>query len=223
MKKVCIIIATFALVFSAPGIASAAAKAGSKCSKSGVTTGSGAAKMTCKKVNNKLVWVKTPAKPTLGSISLPVPNGGSLLIGGFEYKIMGIEFGLDKEICKTNPFNDGCTYDDQFNPIVDPKSNFNWAAVTISASNKSNTVSRPGSLVSRTFSLVLPSGQLLKSEIFALGDNDFSQVEVIPGGTGVGRVFFQIPKSITSLKALIVIRDESNFLKVQDFFFTLEW
>jgi hypothetical protein len=63
----------------------------------------------------------------------------------------------------------------------------------------------------------------LGSEIFALGENDFSQLQVIPGGSGSGRIFFQVPKAITTLKSLLVIRDSSSFTSTKDVYFKLEW
>ena len=211
------------LSFVVPQSASAAVTAGASCTKLNSTSGSGSSKLTCQKVKGKLVWVKTPAGSALGSISNPAPMGTALTVGNFAYQVKGIEFGLDDEICNANPFNDGCKLDDNFNSIVDPNSQFNWAAVTINATNKSNKVGKPASLFLTTFSLVLPSGQLLKSEIFAIGDNDFSKVEIIPGGSGSGRVFFQIPKSITSLKGIMVIRDNSSLFSTKDYYFRLEW
>ena len=203
--------------------ASAAIKAGSSCKKINQTSGSGPAKLTCKTVKKKLVWVKTPAAIQFGTISNPVPMGKSLVVGDFSFSIDNIEFGLDAEICARNSFNGGCTYDEDFESIVDPDSKFNWAAVKVTASNKSTDIAKPAALFMRTFSLVLPSGQLLGSEIFAIGDDDFSQLQIIPGGSGSGRIFFQIPKTIKTLKSLLVIRDSSSFLNTKDFYFTLEW
>lgn len=203
--------------------AEAAVKAGSTCTKLNQTSGSGPLKLTCKKVSKKLVWVKTPVTSAVGTVSNPVPMGSALVVGDFSYRIDGIEFGLDEEICASSSFNDGCTYDDEFKSIVDPDSTFNWAAVTLTAVNKSKVIARPGRLFVRSFSLVLPNGQLLGSEIFAFGDNDFSQIQVIPGGQGSGRIFFQVPKSITSLKSIMVIRDDSSFTSTKDYYFKLEW
>jgi len=223
MRKLVSLLSVVLVLTWTPEMAIAAPKAGGSCAKANQTSGSGSAKLVCKKVNGKLVWTKSVTTNPLGSINNPVPSGGSLTVNGFSYKILGIEFGLDEEICETNPFNQGCTYDDDFNSIVDEDANFNWAAVTVSATNKTSSIGRPGSQFLRTFSLVMPNGQLLRSEIFALGDSDFGQVEVIPGGTGEGRIFFQIPKALKSLKSLIVIRDESSFTSVRDYYFRLEW
>jgi hypothetical protein len=159
----------------------------------------------------------------LGTINNPVPMGSSLVVGGFSYRIDNIAFGLDEEICESNSFNEGCTYDSDFNSIVDPASKIYWAGVTMTAANKSNVIAKPAALFMKTFSLVLPNGQLLESEIFALGNNDFSQLQVIPGGSGSGRIFFQIPKTITSLKSLLVIRDSSSFTAIKDYYYKLEW
>lgn len=211
------------LLLSTPSIAQAAPKAGGACTKVNSTTGTGTSKLKCQRINGKLIWVKSTTTSSVGTLNNPVPMGTSLSVGTFAYQIQGIEFGLDEEICETNPFNDGCDFDSNLDPIVDPNSDFNWAAVTVSATNKSKTAAKPGSVFYTTFALVLPSGQLLKSEIFALGNNDFSSVEVIPGGTGSGRIFFQIPKSIKTLKSLILIRDQSSLFSSKDYYFRLEW
>jgi hypothetical protein len=223
MKRIAIfgVCLSMGIVFSPSS--NAAIKAGSSCTKVNQTSGSGATKMTCKTVKQKLVWVKTPSSNPLGTISNPVPMASSLAVGDFTYRIDSIEFGLDEEICASNSFNGGCTFDDNFDAIVDPNSKFNWAAVKVTAANKSAVIAKPAALFMKTFSLVLPSGQLLGSEIFAVGDEDFSQLQIIPGGSGSGRIFFQIPKTIKTLKSLLVIRDSSSFLKTKDFYFTLEW
>lgn len=223
MKKFAVIGVCLALGIAIPSPSYAAAKAGAKCTKVNQTSGSGAAKLTCKKVNKKLVWVKTPAANPMGTASNPVPMGTDLTVGDFSYRLDGIEFGLDAEICASNSFNDGCTYDDDYKAIVDPAATFNWAAVTVTAVNKSKVIAKPAATFVKTFSLVLPSGQLLGSEIFAFGENDFSQLQVIPGGSGSGRIFFQIPKAITTLKSLLVIRDSSSFTSTKDVYFKLEW
>ena len=223
MKRLAVIGVCLALGIAIPSPSYAAAKAGAKCTKLNSTSGSGAAKLTCKTVNKKLVWVKTPASNPMGTASNPVPMGTALTVGDFSYRLDGIEFGLDAEICESNSFNDGCAFDDDYKAIVDPASTFNWAAVTVTAVNKSKVIAKPASLFLKTFSLVLPNGQLLGSEIFAFGDNDFSQLQVIPGGSGNGRIFFQVPKSITTLKSLLVIRDSSSFTSTKDVYFKLEW
>jgi hypothetical protein len=222
MKRLAVIGISLALGTVIPSPSYAATKAGSSCTKLNQTSGTGSAKLTCKTVNKKLVWVKTPVAEPLGSMSNPVPMGGSLVVSDFSYRLDKIEFGLDAEICKSNSFNAGCTFDANYDSVVDPESKFNWAAVTVTAANKSKVIAKPAALFMKTFSLVLPSGQLLGSEIFAFGDNDFSQLQVIPGGTGSGRIFFQIPKTITNLKSLLVIRDSSSFLKTKDYYFKLE-
>jgi len=226
MKRITIVALSLVLGLAFPisaNSASVVAKAGGVCSKLNQTSGTGAAKLTCKSVNKKLVWVKTPVTNPVGTMSNPVPMGSSLTVSDFSYRLDKIEFGMDAEICKSNSFNDGCTYDSNYDPIVDPNSTFNWAAVTVTAVNKSKVIAKPAALFMRTFSLVLPNGQLLGSEIFALGDNDFSQLQIIPGGTGSGRIFFQIPKTITNLKSILVIRDSSSFLNTKDYYFKLEW
>lgn len=198
----------------------AAVKAGTSCSKLNQTSGSGLSKFTCKKVSGKLKWVATPSAPTLGSISNPVPMGTSLTISKFTYVINALEFGMEEEICASSAFNDGCTFDDNLDPIVDPDADFYWAAVNITALNRSAGIAKPAGF-DTTFYLVLPNGQLLRSDFFTMASNNFGDVQVIPGGKGTGYIFFKIPNENTSLKTLIVIRDSTSFLAVKDYFFTV--
>jgi hypothetical protein len=215
-KKISLTVATVISLALAIPSTFAATKTIATCSKVNQTKGVGASLQTCKKVGSKLQWVNTPAtSSTIGTPNNPVPMGIASTVGDFTYRVDGIEFGLDEAICKANSFNDGCTYDDNFTAIVDPKANFNWAGVTLTASNKSKAIAKPAGSFSKTFSLVLPNGQLLDSEIFAIG--------VVPGGSGNGMIFFKIPKSIASLKSLLVIRDSSFFTKSKDVYFQLNW
>lgn len=224
MRKTRVISVSFFTILalvSGGSYATAAAKSGSPCPKVNQTSGSGTSKLICTKINGKLLWSKSNKTNSMGTVSNPVPMGTAQLAGDFTYQINGIEFGIDSEICKTNSFNSGCTLDDNFDGIVDPNASFNWAAVSMTATNKTAKVAKPAELFMKSFSLVLPNGQLLKSEYFASGDEDFSKVEVIPGGTGTGRLFFQIPKSIKTLKTLMVIRTLSFSTGSKDYYFTL--
>jgi len=222
-KKIYIfLIIVFLFVNLSIDVGNSAVKAGTTCAKLNQTSGSGSSKFTCKKVSGKLKWVATPVAPALGSISNPVPMGTSLTISKFSYVINALEFGMEEEICANNAFNDGCTFDDNLDPIVDPDADFYWVAVNITALNKSAGIAKPAGF-DTTFYLVLPNGQLLQSDFFTMASNNFGDVQVIPGGKGTGYIFFKIPNENTSLKTLIVLRDSTSFLAVKDYFFTVNW
>ena len=210
--------AVLAIPLSAPA---QAAKSGQKCSKAGVTSGTGANKLTCVKKGKKLTWTKTP-ESTLGSARNPVPMGTKLKISGVEYMVSNINASADALICAANSFNKGCELDDDFKSIVDPNSDTTWLTVEISASNSTNEIVKPGG-IGRNFFLVLSNGQLLERELFVTFPQNFYDVQMIPGGTGVGQVAFALPKSGASTSKLLVIRDRSNFLKTADYYFQVNW
>jgi hypothetical protein len=200
--------------------ASATAKAGQKCSKVGVVTGEGDKTLTCKKVKKKLKWVKTPTN-TIGTARNPVPFGSKLKIGGLEYTIKAINNNADAEICKGNAFNEGCTFDSDFNTVVDPKSTVSWLTVEVSVTNTANEILKPSGF-DINYYLVLTNGQLLESELFVSFPASISEVQVIPGGTGSGQVAFPLPKSGNAPSNLLVIRDRSNILSAKDYYFAIK-
>lgn len=200
--------------------ASSAVKAGSKCSKAGVTTGSGSSKLTCTKGKKGLTWVKTP-ESTVGSARNPVPLGSKVKIGSLEYTISRINANADAEICAGNAYNTGCTFDSNFNSIVDPNSKISWTTVEFQINNLGNEIAKPGGF-DRQFYLVLANGQLLESELFVTWPSNLYEVQVIPGGSGKGSVAFAVPKSGNAPSNLLVVRDRSSFTATKDLYFSIK-
>ena len=218
MKR--LLIGTLALSLVMP-IPANAAKAGQKCSKAGITTGKGASKLTCVKNGKSLSWKKTPESP-LGSARMPVPMGTKFKVSGIEYSISAVNPSASTLICSANAFNEGCKLDDNFKSIVDPNSDTTWLTIELTASNTTNEIVKPGG-IEKNFFLVLSSGQLLERELFATFSQSFYEVQVIPGGTGIGQVPFALPKTGDSVSKLLVLRDRTNFLKSVDYYFEVKW
>lgn len=219
--KRAIAILSLTALFFAPMPTSFAAKSGQKCSKAGITTGTGAKKLTCVKKGKSLTWTKTP-ESALGSARMPVPMGTKFKIAGIEYSITTVNASADAQICAANSFNKGCKLDDNFKSMVDPNSQTTWLTVEMSATNTTNSIVKPGG-IDKNFYLVLANGQLLDREIFATFPQNFYSVEVIPGGTGVGQVPFALPKTGSTTSSLFVVRDRSNFAKTADYYFEVRW
>jgi hypothetical protein len=76
MRKIILGIATISLTFSvASAVAATQPKAGSTCTKLNQVSGTGAAKILCTKVANRLVWSKAPAVAPIQPIaSTPTPT-----------------------------------------------------------------------------------------------------------------------------------------------------
>jgi hypothetical protein len=81
---------------------------------------------------------------------------------------------------------------------------------------------KPGGF-ERNFYLVLANGQLLESELFVSFPENLYQLQVIPGGSGMGEVAFALPKSGAQTSKLMVLRDSSNFFKPVDYYFEIRW
>ena len=219
-KSTALAIASLLLLGAGVPSVSAAVKAGSKCSKAGVTTGSGSNKLTCTKGKRGLSWVKTP-ESTVGTARNPVPLGSKAKIGSLEYTISRINPNADAEICAGNAYNTGCTFDSNFNTIVDPNSKISWTAVEFQISNLGNDIAKPGGF-DKQFYLVLANGQLLESELFVTWPANLYEVQVIPGGSGKGSVAFAIPKSGNAPSNLLVLRDRSSFTATKDVYFSIK-
>lgn len=235
----------FALVLTSMTVteSQAVTKAGGSCSKAGVVSKANGKKYTCVLSGKKLIWNKgnvvtqviplstpsptpTPAassKPKLGSFSLPISSGSQFQIGKLTYSIYQVKFDVNAAVCAGNGFNGGCTYDSNFNSIVDPQAANTWVGVAISVSNQSNEILSPADF-NKSFYLVLPNGQLLQSSDFVSGYRPLlSDVQIIPGGSGSGDVLFAVPKTTTSLKTLLVLRDTTQFFSPQDYYFEIHW
>ena len=235
-------IMTLALLCAAPS--EAVTKTGTKCAKKGLISNSGGKTYTCLKIGNFLIWspgysinkpipsTSTPSKPTsspkptptptLGSISMPVPASSPLKIGTLTYTIDKVLFNVDSAVCAGNGLNSGCKLDDNFNAVVDPTSTTSWVAVNFTVQNSGADIANPAGFLTG-FNLVLSNGQLLENQDFVVGYPRLSDVRIIPGGSGSGAVMVQVPKSVTSLKSFLVIRDSSHGFSTNDYYFQISW
>jgi hypothetical protein len=148
--------------------------------------------------------------------------GTTLKDGDLTYTLNSVKFNLDSVICTANGFKDGCTFDSNLNSIVDPKSSISWIAVSFTVRNSSEEIKNPEGFGTQ-FNLVLPGGTLLPSNDVSGYDPLLSNIRIIPGGTGTGDVLFEVPKTINSLKSLLVLRDFSDFSNQHDYYFQINW
>jgi hypothetical protein len=239
------LIAVIAASLTTTPSSQATTKTGAKCAKKGIVSNSAGKSFTCVKIGKFLIWgpgysinkpvptnspapVVTPTpKPTpvatLGSIGAPVPAGSPLKIGDLTYTINTVTFNIDPILCAANSFNTGCKTDDNLAGIVDPASTATWVAVSFNVQNAGTGIASPAGF-STQFDLVLPSGQLLENQDFVFGyPSLLSDVRIIPGGSGTGSVLFQVPKSVTSLKSFLVIRDQGESFTPTDYYFQISW
>jgi len=239
------LITLLAGTFSVVPSSQAATKTGAKCAKKGIVSNSAGKSFTCIKVGKVLIWstgnsinkpiptaspvpLVTPTqKPTptatLGSIGAPVPAGSPLKIGDLTYSIDNVKFNVDSVLCAANSLNTGCKSDNNLLGIVDPASPTTWVAVNFTVHNAASAIASPAGF-STQFDLVLPSGQLLENQDFVFGyPSMLSDVSIIPGGSGSGAVLFQVPKTVTSLKSFLVIRDSGESFTPTDYYFQISW
>lgn len=219
MKTKILAVITVATLFLVP-LSAQAATVGKSCKKAGQTVGSGAMKLTCKKVSGKLRWVSTPAAakpakstpkpvaPKLGSFSNPVPVGTFETVGGFKFRFDSSVNDVTAAVCEASGFNEGCAYDSNFDKIIDPKGLGRWLSITVTVENIGQEIARPMGFAT-SYELVLPTGKLLEENSTGI-EADLEDVSLIPGGKSTGVITFYLDKSVAT-PDLIVLRDRASF------------
>jgi NADH:ubiquinone oxidoreductase subunit F (NADH-binding) len=186
--------------------------------------------LTCKKVSGKLKWVSTPvtskpakstptpAAPKVGTFSKPVPVGTFATIGSFKYRLDSSVNDVTASVCASNGFNEGCTYDSNFDKIIDPKATGRWLSISVTTVNTGQDIARPAGYAT-SFELVLPTGKLLSNYSTGI-DGDLDAVSLIPGGQSTGVITFYLEKNI-ALPDLIVLRDRASFTNSATVYYTV--
>jgi len=203
-------------------VSAQAATVNKSCAKAGQTSGSGSMKLTCKKVSGKLKWVSTPtgakpakstkpttpAAPKVGTFSSPVPKATFANVGSFKYRFDSSANDITSLVCEANGFNEGCSYDSNYNKIIDPKAVGRWVSITVTAVNTGQEIARPAGFLT-SFELVLPNGKLLANYSTSI-DEDLDAISLVPGVQASGVITFYLEKSI-SIPDLLVVRDRGSF------------
>ena len=157
----------------------------------------------------------------LGSAGNPAPRGTTLVAGKLQFRVDSTLQSVTKEICADNGSREGCTYDSKYNGVPDAKSSVNWQAITMSVTNLDSKIVNIGSF-DRTFKIALPNGQLRDAQYISVKDALNDSVQLIPGGSATGRLYF-MSKSGAAFKELLVLRDTSNWpSSTSDYYFSLK-
>lgn len=105
-----------------------------KCDKvNSVASVSGKA-VKCVKSGSKLTWKTYKPKATSRDA---VPFGANMNIGSWTAKVVKMNNDVSRFICAENMFNDGCTYDGNYNGIPDPSSKKRWVEFVFEVRNRS--------------------------------------------------------------------------------------
>lgn len=229
MKIKILAILAVTTLFLSP-LSAQAATVGKSCKKAGQTTGSGAMKLTCKKVSGKLKWASTPATakpakatptpaaPKLGTFSNPVPVGTFETVGDFKFRFDSSINDVTSAVCAANGFNEGCAYDSDLNKIIDPKAVGRWIAITLTVENIGKDIARPTGYAT-SYELVLPTGKLLDNNSTGI-EADLEDVSLIPGGKATGVITFYLDKTVPT-PDLIVLRDRGSFTNSATVYFSV--
>lgn len=179
------------LAFSG-SVAANAAAAGGTCTKLNSTTISGSKILKCTKKGSKKVWVS--AGIAYGTSGAPAPIGKAIKIGSGNYTLTSVEEGIDEWICEENSFNNGCTWDDDFEVIVDPTSTKKWVRFNFDVSNAGSGILEP------YFGDV---GVVSKGKISWQGwlqptvDGAVDDLTILSGSMDSGALYVQVPKSLS--------------------------
>ncbi len=179
------------LVFSSGIVASeaAAVKVGAKCSTLKKKTTVGLKTYTCVKSGSKKVWKLTYTAPALGSVKRPVPLGTSFKIGNFKYTLNSYIDDASTYVCAENMFNDGCTYDDNYDGIPDPYGTTRWVQFNVTAENLGSNPEEP--YIAEVGAVV--GGKLVSQGIFgpAVSD-DLNDMTILPGFSDSGSLYLEL-------------------------------
>ena len=200
--------------------ANAAETAGSKCATFGKTIVKGKIKLTCVKVT-EYKWVATPVKPALASVYNPVPPGGKYKIGTLQLQAGAVNFEFGDEVCRENGFNDGCAFNGGLIATVDPESPNRWIGVDLALTNLT-TKSLEAVDLNFTFYFILPGGKYFESSREISYANSPIEINLPPNKATTMRVAFALPKSVSNLNPILVVRDDSG-AKSKEYFFYLNW
>lgn len=191
------VLLTIALVLGGSTAASAA-KAGGSCSKVNSTTVSGSKLLKCTKKGSKKVWVS--AGTAYGSSSAPAPIGSSVKIGSASFALTSVEEGIDSWICDENSFNDGCTWGDGLDVIVDPASTKKWLRFNMDVTNNGSDIFEPyfGDVGVIVNGKIIWQGWLQPTVSGGVDD-----LTVLTGTTDSGALYVQIPKGSTTTQLVL--------------------
>lgn len=220
-RSVVLVILTIILISAtiAPS-AKAAETAGSKCTTFGKTIVKGKVKLTCVKVT-EFKWVATPVKPALASVYNPVLPGGKFKINTLQLQAGAVNFEFGDEVCRENGFNDGCNFNGGLVATVDPESPNRWVGVDLALTNLT-TKSLEAVDLNFTFYMILPGGKYIESSRGISYANSPIEINLPPNKATTMRIAFALPKSISNLNPILVVRDDSG-AKSKEYFFYLNW
>ena len=179
------------LIFSG-SIAANAASAGGSCTKLNATTVSGTKILKCSKKGSKKVWVSSGI--AYGTSGAPAPIGKAVKIGSGNYTLTSVEEGIDQWVCEQNGFNGGCTYDDDFEVVVDPTSTTRWVRFNFNVSNRASGILEPyfGDVG------VVSNGKISwQGWLQPTVDGGVDDLTILPKSMDAGSLYVQMPKSST--------------------------
>lgn len=165
--------------------------------------------------------IPTTLSGNVGSAGNPAPRGTTLVAGKLQFRVDGLLQPVTKEICVSNGSRLGCTYDAKYNGIVDVSSGITWQAITMTVTNLDKKIVNVGSL-DRTFKIAQSNGQLRDAQYISMKDALNDDVQLIPGGSVTGRLYF-VSKNGTTFQDLLVLRDSSDWPNsTADYYFSLK-
>lgn len=188
IKCVAVLVA-LSLTLATPAFA-ATAKAGAACPTLNKTTVVNGVTLKCTSKSGKKVWVAQPK--VFGTLANPVPAGQPFKAGTWEITVSDITDDVSDSVCEANMFNSGCTTDDDFNSVVDPKSDKRWVRIGVTVVNRGKTTDSPvfGDVG------ILSNGRIYWNGIFQPSTDEIIQSsDLIPGGSIEGALFVNLAKT----------------------------
>jgi hypothetical protein len=183
---------------------------GTTCPKSGAQRTWKKSKFVCVALGKRRVWIQTVTSTTTtttvvqaGTFSNPIRKGSIGRDKDIEVIVLGSSWNAGNEVCAANFYNDGCTYDSNFDGIADPNSTVHWVRVDLSLKNIGSKLINVR--MDYTYAVSL-GGRLYGENDFVASIDSINEVQFLPGSSVNTSFYVAVPKSVGTANLLFLIR-----------------
>lgn len=180
---------------------------GTACPKLGAKRAWQKSKFICRSVGKRKVWVAVTKKSTTvvqtGTFGNPIQKGRTAKDKDIEVIVLGSSWNAGADVCAANFYNDGCTYDSNYDGLPDPNSEVHWVRVDLSLKNIGNKLINVR--MDYTYAVSL-GGRLYGENDFVASIDSINEVQFLPGSSVNTSFYVSVPKSVGTANLLFLIR-----------------
>ena len=183
---------------------------GTACPRLGAKRAWQKSSFTCTSIGKRKVWIKlakesatTTTVVQTGTFSNPIRKGSSGRDKDIEVVVSGSSWNAGDEVCAANFYNDGCTYDSNYDGLPDPNSNVHWVRIDLSLKNIGSKLVNVR--MDYTYAVSL-GGRLYGENDFVSSIDSINDVQFLPGSSVNTSFYVSVPKSVGTANLLFLIR-----------------